>query len=72
MQTELGNREQVPLTERLLVLQEAERIINGLKSDIIVLPVDNNINLTKKGEDVVMSDLELTRRSVDNIYGQTN
>jgi hypothetical protein len=72
MKTEIGNREQVPLTERLLVLQEAERIINGLKSDIIVLPVDNNINLTKKGEDVVMSDLELTRRSVDNIYGQTN
>ncbi len=72
MKTEIGNREQVPLTERLLVLQEAERIINGLKSDIVVLPVDNNINLTKKGEDVVMSDLELTRRSVDNIYGQTN
>lgn len=72
MKTEIGNREQVPLTERLLVLQEAERIINGLKSDIVVSPVDNNINLTKKGEDVVMSDLELTRRSVDNIYGQTN
>lgn len=72
MKTEIGNREQVPLTERLLVLQEAERIINGLKGDIVVLPVDNNINLTKKGEDVVMSDLELTRRSVDNIYGQTN
>ncbi len=79
MKSEISRREsnprQEPLTERLLVLQKAEGIINSLGSDIVVPPLDkdNPIKPTNNtNEGVVISNLESTRRSVEEIYGQTN
>ncbi len=65
------------LNQRLSDLGQAEQIVNQLKNPIDNLIEDKPIGSSQTSQTVITTnktndDLELTRQSVKNIYGQIN